>query len=338
MSKVNLITHHLLPNLRQVVASDIKDKFKKGDKVAIKCHMGEYGNLYYVRPPIIELIVDELKKMGCEPFLFDSNALYPGDRDTTEKHYETARKNGFIKETMGCPIVIAETPIEMKSKYFGTIEIIKELYDVDGMFVISHFKSHELTTFGGAIKNIGMGGITKKSKESLHKDCLPEVGETCTGCETCVPVCTQNAIEIKDGRAVIDADGCFGCGNCIDYCPNGVLTTKTAPLAVGIAEVSSYYYEKLKGKMYFVNVLLDINDKCDCYPIGNADIGKIVAPNIGIVTANDMLAIDKASLDLVEEASNNEFGKVIMADPEKQIKAGLEFKIGSTDYKITKID
>lgn len=337
MSEVKLITQYLLPNLRKVIIEEVRNRFKKCEKVAVKCHMGEYGNLYYVRPPIIELIVDELKKIGVEPFLFDSPALYTGDRDSIEKYYDTARKNGFTPESMGCPILISETPLSMKSKYFNNIEIVKELYEVDGMVVVSHFKSHELTTFGGSIKNIGMGGISKKSKASLHKDNMPEVGGSCTGCETCVAVCPEKAIEIKDGRAVINSDKCFGCCNCIDYCPNDALTTKKAPLVYGLAEVCSYYCQKFKDKIYYVNVLLDINDKCDCYPLGGCDIGKIIAPNIGIITSDDIVAIDKASLDLVQKASDNKFGEVIKADPEKQIKAGLEFGLGSDKYKLVNI-
>ena len=53
MSNVILIKTHLIRNLRSIVAEKIKGKFSKGDVIAIKTHMGEYGNLNYIRPPIV---------------------------------------------------------------------------------------------------------------------------------------------------------------------------------------------------------------------------------------------------------------------------------------------
>jgi len=42
--------------------------------------------------------------------------------------------------------------------------------------------------------------------------------EKCTGCESCVPVCPCEAIEMKDGKAVVN-DDCTDCGACVDECP-----------------------------------------------------------------------------------------------------------------------
>ena len=40
----------------------------------------------------------------------------------------------------------------------------------------------------------------------------------CTGCTTCLRHCPTEAIRIKNGRAVINADRCIDCGACIRYC------------------------------------------------------------------------------------------------------------------------
>ena len=42
---------------------------------------------------------------------------------------------------------------------------------------------------------------------------------TCTGCEACVDSCPSEAIEMKDGKAVVVADKCVDCGVCVDECP-----------------------------------------------------------------------------------------------------------------------
>ena len=338
MTKVFLIEKHILPNLRKIVSNNIKNKFKEGDVVAVKVHMGEYGNLAYVRPPIIGVVVEELKKIGAKPFLFDTIALYPGQRDSVEKYKETAVKNGFTEETIGCPIVISDEGLKMKSKFFSSVEIAKKMYEANGAVVISHFKGHDLTTFGGAIKNIGMGCVTKKGKGTLHFDTQPEVTESCTGCGICSKVCRQNAISIKDGRAVINYNDCYGCCNCVDACPNKAMKQKTTSLASGLTEVCSIFKNKFGKKMLYVNVLLDITDLCDCYPIGATDAGKVITPDIGVTVSEDMIAVDKASLDLVQKATDNKFGKLIVADPLKQIKAAKEFNLGSDKYEIEVIE
>ena len=121
MTNVILIKNNFLENLRNVAS---KKKFSPNDRIAIKVHMGEYGNITHVRPQIVGAVVEELKKMGTKPFVFDTPTLYKGSRDTPEKYYESARKNGFIEETIGCPIIISDEGVKVKGKkYLNDIEV-----------------------------------------------------------------------------------------------------------------------------------------------------------------------------------------------------------------------
>lgn len=45
----------------------------------------------------------------------------------------------------------------------------------------------------------------------------------CNGCGTCVDVCPQGAIRIKDGKAVINYRQCTECGTCLNECPLGAI-------------------------------------------------------------------------------------------------------------------
>jgi hypothetical protein len=276
MEKVILIEKHLLNNLRKVVAEKIKGRFSEGEKIAIKMHMGEYGNLNYVRPPIAELIVDELKKIGAKPFVFDAPVLYLGSRDTVEKYQETARKNGFTKETMGCPVVISNEEVEVKSKYISKLKLAKELYEAGGMIVLSHFKGHEMASFGGAIKNLGMGGLTKEGKIIMHRE------------------------------------------------------TNTTTLGKALAEAASIFSKKFDKKSLYVNVLLNITRNCDCV----GDIGETVSPNIGIMVSDNIVAIERASLDLVQKATKNEFGKMFKTKLDEQILTAVDLGLGKDEYKL----
>ncbi|MCK4819452.1 4Fe-4S binding protein [bacterium] len=43
--------------------------------------------------------------------------------------------------------------------------------------------------------------------------------EQCTGCETCVEECPNEAITLVNGIARVNAEVCTDCGICVDACP-----------------------------------------------------------------------------------------------------------------------
>jgi uncharacterized Fe-S center protein len=334
MTNVILIKNNFLGNLKSIVS---KCKFSKNDKIAVKVHMGEYGNITHVRPEIVGAVVDELKKMGARPFVFDTPTLYKGSRDSPEKYLETAKRNGFTEETIGCSIIISDEGTVVKGrKYFKEIEVAKEIQDADGLVVISHFKGHPEAGFGGCIKNIGMGAVTKKTKKIEHTESQPMIVGNCKGCGTCVKFCKEGAIKIKNGKAVFDYDKCFGCGVCSEVCPNKVLKPREASFRVLLAETAASILSKFdKKKLLFINILFDITERCDCFPIGGTDVGEIICPNLGIMTSEDIVAADKAAFDLVNmTVGKNIFNLNNNVKSEEQINAAEKFDLGKKDYKL----
>lgn len=59
------------------------------------------------------------------------------------------------------------------------------------------------------------------------------VTDACQGClaHPCKEVCPKNAVEIVNGRSVIDEEKCVKCGKCVQECPYGAITKLERPCA-----------------------------------------------------------------------------------------------------------
>ncbi len=333
MAEVLFLEHKILDGMATQVAKFAKKL--KGKRVAVKAHFGEHGNLFYLRPVFLSTVVAELNKAGARPFAFDSPVAYAGGRFTAQDYISTARQNGFTSEAIGCPIVISDEGVTVETP-IGEFDASKPLMDTDGMIVLSHFKGHSLATFGGAIKNLGMGGFTKASKTKLHSVTGARIANlrACTGCGSCVDVCPFGFLEVKSGK--ISMKRCLGCCACVIACPNHVFENKSVPLGAGLAEVIKPLIDSFsKGMILYINVLLDIVDKCDCVAqgLGEDDL-PVVCPNLGILISEDIVAVDQASLDLVNKESNGKFAKLFGADQSQQTATGEKIGLGSRKYDL----
>jgi MinD superfamily P-loop ATPase len=47
--------------------------------------------------------------------------------------------------------------------------------------------------------------------------------ETCKGCGICIERCQMEALQLRDGKVILDVDRCIGCGLCVSTCPTGSL-------------------------------------------------------------------------------------------------------------------
>ena len=154
-----------------------------GKFVAIKMHFGELGNLSFLRPNYARAVADVVRELGGKPYLTDCNTLYPGSRKNALEHLQCAWENGFTPLTVGCPILIGdglkgtddvEVPV-VGGEYVKAAKIGRAVMDADVFISLTHFKGHEATGFGGAIKNIGMGCGSRAGKAEQHNDGKPVV-------------------------------------------------------------------------------------------------------------------------------------------------------------------
>jgi len=337
------------------------DKLIEEDELfGIKLHFGEEGNTGFIRPVFIRRLVEEIKKAQGKPFLTDANTLYSGTRSNTVDHLNTAIANGFGYSTVQAPLVIADglkgknyREIEINQKHFEQVRIGSEIYSADGMFGIAHFKGHELTGFGGAIKNVGMGLGSRSGKQMMHATVSPEVvDEECVACGKCSEWCPADAFVIGD-VSQLDSEKCIGCGECMVTCPTDAITVQwdDAPVAVQerMAEYTLGILKDKKDKVGFINFVMDISPLCDC--CGWSD--RPIVDDIGILASKDPVAIDQASADLVNEQlgrKNSALQKNFKPGEDKfrgvhpnvdwtaQLAHGERIGLGSRDYELIKID
>ena len=302
-----------------------------GKKVPVKLHMGEDKNKYYPKPDFVKHVVDELKKVPADPYLFDTTVAYTGLRHSKTGYLKLAKIHGFTKKKVGCNVVIDDSgiPITIENREY---EVAKHLVESTHIFALSHVKGHVATGMGGAIKNFGMGGITKETKIRMHHGSRPFYQkDACTYCGVCAEVCPFNAIEVKEGKWKQNMGSCFGCGVCVDACKSNALKYKDADFQYVLAcAAKACVYNK---NVIYLNEVKRIARSCDCDPFA----GPVICPDIGYLVSDDPVAIDKASLDLIHDVKPNVFEKENRISPLKQIKYGEEIGLGSSSYQLIRL-
>lgn len=282
----------------------------RGELVAIKVHFGEKGGHGYIRPTFLRSIVDRLKKCSCKPFLTDSSTLYPGERKEAVSALACAIGNGFPYAVVDAPLIMCDglrghsaRRVPVRGEVLRSAEIGEVILDANALVCVSHFKCHELTGFGGAIKNLGMGCSSREGKMEQHCNLAPTVAEDrCTSCGACLRVCVHEAIVSLHGKARILADQCVGCARCISVCDDRAISVnwgREANLTMRkMAEYAQGALHGKQGKALFINFITQVSPACDCF--GHTDTP--IVPDLGILASHDPVAIDQACADLVNQA------------------------------------
>ena len=302
----------LLDKLRRVMEKagfgdiDFEDHY-----AAIKLHFGEPGNLAFLRPNWAKVVADEVKKRGGKPFLTDCNTLYVGGRKNALDHMDTAMENGFSPLSTGCQIIIADglkgtddVEVPVDGKYVHEAKIGRAIMDADIIISLNHFKGHEATGFGGALKNIGMGAGSRRGKMEMHAAGKPNViTEKCISCHRCEKICAHGGPVFTSGKCVIDHNKCVGCGRCIGVCPKDAIVEGTSNSnEILNCRMMEYAKAVLQDRPSFhISIAIDISPNCDCHGENDAPI----VPNIGIFASFDPVALDQACADAVNRMPEN---------------------------------
>ena len=327
------------------------------DLVAVKLHFGELGCSSFIPGFYIREMVKAIVGCKAKPFLTDSCVLYLGKRRNAYDHTITAHANGFSLSTTGAPVVIADgllgsyvEPFEIQGKYFNSVDIAGAIAHADSLVVVSHVTGHGLTGFAGAFKNLGMGAVGRNVKLSVHELVKLQVDrEACDACAGCLKHCPADAISIdkEDGFAIIDLELCIGCGECMTICPRKAIKIEWQGDSVRaqekLAEAASAVIRQKDPNIVYFNYLLNVTPSCDCWQHTAAPM----VADIGLLASRDPVAIDQASIKLVNEAPcgyndkysdvNRRFRPFGGGPFDSSLRYAEERGLGTRDFKLVSV-
>jgi len=289
----------------------LKGQIEKDSFVALKIHFGERGNTGFLKPQWLVNIINQIKSITPRVFLTDSNGLIGRDDDE----------------------------IQVNLTRIKAAKVASVFFSSDALVCLSHFTGHMLTGFGGALKNLGMGCASRAGKLEQHSDVHPWVNsKLCSNCGVCFDYCPAQAIVEKGESAFIIDEKCIGCGECLVVCSLGAIKFNWDSDSLRVQEKMSEYaysvWHYLKGKISFINFLLEITKDCDCM---STDQPAIVE-DIGILGSLDPVAVDQASVDLVNKRSGKDLLRAgYDVDWSVQLKHGVQIGLGNRDYELIKL-
>ena len=331
---------------RLLESSDLAGRIA-GKSVAIKMHVGSNMTFSTIPPVFVRILVDYVKKSGAKCFITDHyvNGRHPEER-------------GYTATALGCEILEGAG---FFGKYFYTrkvdfkklkhIDVSGLINDADFLINFSHVKGHGACAFGGAVKNIAMGCVTDRTRTELHslEGGIEWDKEKCTRCEQCLQSCNHNANKFSGENYEVFYHHCTFCQHCVKVCPTGALTltgTNNDDFNEGMAICTKEVLDTFApGNYYHINVLTAITALCDCWGLTTPAI----VPDIGIIAGDDIVAVDKASIDAIKVENLIEAGipkghlmgteghlfqRLHAKDPYAQIDKLVKYSLGSTDYEI----
>jgi uncharacterized protein len=358
--KVGTKDESAIAHVRQLFEAARFDTLIEADALtAIKLHVGERGNDSHLRPEYVRQVVELVQMSGGRPFVTDTNTLYSGSRHDAVDHLATALEHGFDYAVLGAPFIISDglvsdhyRDVKINKRHFDTVKIAGDIVAAPSMIVMSHFKAHAMAGFGGAIKNLAMGCAPSAGKRDQHKGMRPIVNERgCSACGVCMGVCPSSAITIEEGVSCINRDLCVGCGECMTACTTssiGFDWKNDLPQFMEMLTEHAFGATVGKHGVGYLNFLLQITPDCDCVPWSDAPI----VPDVGILASTDPVAIDAASVDLVNRqrgipgtrlVNNLEPGgdkfKGVWSETQGsiQITYGEEIGLGTSSYELIEL-
>ncbi|MBI5742081.1 MAG: DUF362 domain-containing protein [Nitrospirae bacterium] len=322
----------------------VLSRFKKGSFVGIKMTVGEKKNTGHIKPELVKILVENLKRRGARPFVFDTNVIYRGQRQNAVDHLNLAYQKGFTPDRLGCPYIIADSVFGTDSKtvkadfrHVKEIRVPSLVTVLEDLVVLSHITGHVMTGYAASIKNVGMGMASRAGKQVQHSSMKPVINASkCTLCGCCIESCPVSAVSELSRKAFINSNLCIGCGECIACCKFDAVQVHwhedESIFAERMVEYASGILAHIRNKV-FMDFALDITEECDC--IAGSD--PHIVEDAGILASTDIVAADKAAFDMLTKKTDifSREGKIGVH--QRQFEHAGEIGLGSTDYSLIEV-
>lgn len=333
----------------RLLARLIPEDGLRGRTVAIKMHLGRNIGYSTIHPMFVKLIVDRVKAVGGKPFI-------------TDQLVGNARARGYTEEYLGCPIVAAcgctekyfyEREVDFKG--FRHVDVAGHIADSDVLINLSHVKGHGVCGFGGAVKNIAMGCVSTRTRHEIHglEGGIHWDAERCIHCNACIDNCNHKACRFdENGRFTYNFHNCTLCQHCVKSCPTGAITATAnqfRDFQTGMALSTKTCLAGYRPEdIYYINFLTNMTVLCDCWGFTTPN----VVPDVGVLGGQDIVAIEKASLDLIRVEDfipdgvpegyvlgeeGHLFQRIHGKDPFIQLEELERIGMGTPDYELCEI-
>jgi uncharacterized Fe-S center protein len=317
-------------------------------------HLG--GNLGYttIPPLFVRILIAQLREAGAKPLVTDGSGAVLG-----------AKARGYTEEVLGAPIVPAAG---IDEKYYETVPInylsLKEvqlcgaIVNADAMVVYSHGKGHGHCGWGGAIKNIGMGNVTSKSRVDIHALIDTEFDwneSACIHCYLCRDNCPAGAVTFnKQDKLRILLHHCRYCMHCVNACPQSAIKINeegTRQFQAGMAHVNKACLDTFEpNRVLLINQLTSVTPFCDCWGFSSP----AMVPDVGILASTDLVSVEQASIDMirtedfiegslpsplvVRDTPGHLLQKLHGKDPYLQCEEAAKLGLGEQEYELVEVN
>jgi uncharacterized Fe-S center protein len=356
--------YSLIAKLEELIKRlDFSQHIAADEYVAIKTHFGSEGVHRIVRPIFLCKVVEGVKAVGGKPFVTDTTRIMGWD------YLEVANQEGINPMSVGAPVLLADGLFGYDSipaqagPILGQVNVASAIYDAPAMVVVSHCKGHIQSGFGGAIKNIAMGGVSgrhrngdwKQARGHLHAtgemDMVRHL-ELCTLCLQCYHVCPVGAVHFDGEDLSFDEEKCWRCGRCARVCPEGAIEPggTRENFQKALAEAAQAVLSTFQpGKVLYFSFVLEVQPECDCMPLADTP----VVQDQGILASTDIVAVEQAAYDLINKAAplpqslaadkglrqgDRILAEALGVDGQEHIDAAAELDLGSKEYELVEVE
>lgn len=329
----------------------------RNEEILIRIDAGEVGAFRGLRPAFVRAVVEKVRELGRHPVLFDTTHIRKSAKGLGWSFVDAATVNGLVSSALGTEVNVGdgwaggETELlGVDGEELGGIEVARVVVDGGGVIVMSHATGHPLTGLSGALLALGEGCLGRTGKLRLAKGLLPGVTPACDGCGACVEACPAEALEVADGAARIDEHLCRGCSLiCTPTCPMGALEVSPSDkerYTRRVVEAAGAVHLAAMNKLLFVNLLLDVTAQPEA--VGYSDLP--VVPDLGVLISTDPVAVDTATLDLLDmapgipgtaaqatgvlEPGSAKLEQLCRANPRSMVAMAEEFGLGTRAYRL----